>query len=148
MVWGAFSVKGPSELVVMEGKQDPAKYISILNDALLPFIEKHDKNIIFQQDNAAIHTARVTKEWFSQHSVSVMKWPARSPDLNPIENLWGMMARDVYKDGKQYDTKNDLKNAIYDAWDKFSRETAVKLRDSMCNRCISVIERRGLKIDY
>ena len=79
----------------MVGKQDAAKYVSILNDALLPFIHEHNQDIIFQQDNAASHTARVTRDWLTEHSIDVMKWPVLSSDLNPIENIWGMMARDV-----------------------------------------------------
>ena len=58
------------------------------------------------------------------------------------------MARDVYKTGKQYETKNDLENAIYSAWEKFNRNRAVKHGDSMPNRCISVLERGGLITVY
>jgi hypothetical protein len=41
-----------------------------------------------------------------------MDWSALSPGLNPIENLWGILVRAVYADGKQYYTINDLKQAI------------------------------------
>ena len=61
---------------------------------------------IFQQDNAPIHVSRHSKAFFSDKNVV----PALSPDLNPIENLWGKVARQVY--GKQYDSKVSLTGTI------------------------------------
>ncbi len=46
-----------------------------------------DADFIFQQDLAPAHTAKGTKSWFNDHGVTVLVWPANSPDLNPIENL-------------------------------------------------------------
>ncbi len=45
-----------------------------------------DADFIFQQDLAPAHTAKGTKSWFNDHGVTVLDWPANSPDLNPIEN--------------------------------------------------------------
>lgn len=41
-----------------------------------------------------MHRAAVVYNWFSQHpDIQVIRWPAKSPDLNPIENLWGLMVQ-------------------------------------------------------
>ncbi len=52
-----------------------------------------DVDFIFQQDLAPAHTAKSTKSWLNDHGVGVLDWPANSPDLNPIENLCGIVKR-------------------------------------------------------
>ncbi len=54
-------------------------------------------NFIFQQDNAPGHCLRMTKAWFQSTEIKVMGWPARNPDLNLIEKLWGRMAVQLAK---------------------------------------------------
>ena len=100
-------------------------------------------DFIFQQDNASIHTSRETKEFFQEHDVEVLEWPALSPDLNPIENVWGKLAQAVYANGKQYDTKEDLKRAILFEWDALLQEYLATLIRAMKKRCIDVIKAIG-----
>ncbi len=62
---------------------------------MLPSADKlyGDADFIFQQDLAPTHTAKVTNSWFNDHGVTVLNWPANSPDLKPIDNLWGFVKR-------------------------------------------------------
>ncbi len=78
----------------------------------------------------------------------MLPWRARSPDANPIENLWGLLAQRVYHNGKQYDTIEDLKESVRLAWDAIDVCVLDSLISSMPRRLISIIERRGGQTEY
>ena len=77
-----------------------------------------------------------------------MAWPERSSDLNPIENLWADIARNVYGGGKQYNSVNDLKSAILTAWMQIPLNTTGKLVASMKDRIYEVILKNGGHTHY
>ncbi len=97
-----------------------------------------DADFIFQQDLAPAHTAKATKSWFNDHGVTVLDWPANSPDLNPIENLWGIVKR------KMRDTRpnnaDDLKATVKETWSSIPPQQCHKLITSMPRRIEAVIK--------
>ena len=116
MIRGGISSEGLTELAFLDWRQSSADYIKILEDHLLPFGEAYyGNNFIFQQDNASIHTSKLTKTFFQNRNFKVVGRPACFPDLNPTVNVWGMLSRLVYNNGRQFHSKSDLENAIRNA---------------------------------
>ena len=60
--------------------------------------------------HAARHTTEYLASVFARHK-KIMQWPACSPDLNPVENLWSNLWK-IYSGGRQYTSKNALEDAI------------------------------------
>ena len=148
-IWAAISYYGLSSIAVIDGTMDSDKYIKVLDKCLLPFAaEDCPIDWIYQQDNAPCHTSKATKEYLSDSSVDLLPLSAKSPDLNIIENLRGVLVRDVYKNSQQYENKKELKNAIIACWNKIEDSTIQNMYDSMHKRCIQVIERDGRKTKY
>ena len=100
MVWAAISTELKSSLVFMI--RDPSakkngysarSYIWALEEGLLPIYEEGQA---FQQDNASIHTAKITKDWLDAHNIELILWPPHSPDLNPIKHVWKALKQKLY----------------------------------------------------
>ncbi len=68
----------------------------------------------FQQDLAPAQTAKSTKSWLNDHGVGVLDWPANSPDLNPIENLWDIVKRNMRN--KRPKHADELKATVKETW--------------------------------
>jgi transposase len=149
MIWASFGSKGKSEICFVDGKLNATGYRNVLENHLANCGESiGGSNWKFQQDNAPIHRAKVTIEWFKEQKINVIDWPPYSPDLNPIENLWGLLARRVYSNGKQYTTINELKTAITRCWAEIPQKNIDGLIASMPNRIFDVIRLNGAKTKY
>jgi transposase len=144
MFWGAFGFNGKSLLVCLKGNQNAEDYQNTLDEHLAPCFDDLAVNPgVFQQDGASIHTAGSTLRWFHDRQCRKLAHPAKSPDLNPMENLWSIVERAVYARNKQYQRVADLKAAVIAAWDAIPLSTLRKLVDSMHQRTIMVIESKG-----
>ncbi|KAG2780071.1 hypothetical protein PC116_g19564 [Phytophthora cactorum] len=72
-----------------------------------------------------------------------MVWPARSPDCNPIENVWSVLAARDNAHGRQYRTVSKLEAAIMGAWTSIEQKYLLKLVESMPRCCLAVIKQKG-----
>ena len=91
----------------------------------------HGEVWIFQQDNAAIHDASITKKYLLEQKITLLDHPASPPDFNPLEKLWGLIVAKVYEGGWQYSAISELKKAILHAWEKIPSVQLQKLVDSI-----------------
>lgn len=152
MVWAALLPNGVIQIEQIKGRYDSAKYIEFLDQKVKPFLDENlcTNNYIFQQDNASIHVSKQTKEWLCNNFSSILEWPAKSPDLNPVENVWKMLSDLVY-DGPEYKSQSDLWDAISRAAAKLMDEKSdilKKLTAEMPKRLLKVIKNKGNIIDY
>ncbi len=95
IIWDAMSSAGVGPFCFLKTNVTAPVYQEISEHFLLPSADQlfKDADFISQQDLAPNYTAKSTKSWLNDHGVGVLDWPANSPDLNPIENLWGSVKR-------------------------------------------------------
>ena len=81
MVWGDVSQHHRTELVVIAGNRKAVRYREdILLPHVVPFLQAHPE-MTLQHDNATSHTACSVRDYLQERNVSVLPWPAKSPDL-------------------------------------------------------------------
>lgn len=153
--WGWMSDAGPGELVKINGRFTATEYVNILDNVMLPSVRQlypHPEPIVFVQDNSPIHTAQIVQQWFQNHEdIQLLNWPAKSPDLNPIENLWGIMVREWedVEDGPNIRTADALDRHVNSVWERLrGRSVCENLVRSMRERLQTTINTGGLWTKY
>lgn len=144
MVWGCMSGQGVGVLLFIDGTVNAIKYREILENGLqpsIPQLQTGDGDYIFQQDGAACHTAKSVLGWMKEQQVPLMEWPSNSPDMSPIENLWGIMKRALRNNPVR--TKEQLREKIEEIWSGITPELCRDLVHSMPRRMAAVIKRKG-----
>ena len=161
MVWACFGGNGArSNLVFMPGDPDSKKgdvtslvYIEVLADEVPTLWEP---GLIFMQDNAPIHTARIIKAWFEENGIEVEEWPPYSPDMNPIEHVWKKLKKWVHEHHPELETmtgdnvviKQRMLEALQEGWDALPQDFLDKLVESMEDRVKALLKAEGWHTKY
>ena len=100
-VWNCIADGARSPLLMYSGKLNGDAYVKAIEEALPLFVENifdsSNQNWMFMYDNALSRRSKYTLKWFENKGIKIMKWPAVSPDLNPIENLWDLIDKKLKK---------------------------------------------------
>ena len=150
MVWAGISAQGKTDLNVIDnGTLTALRYVNeILDVYVRPYAGAVGENFILMDDNARAHTARITDQYLEQATIVRMEWPARSPDLNPIEHAWDMLQTAVSSRPVQPASVQELRQALLEEWDSIPQYKIRRLVSSMRRRCQAVIEARGHHTRY
>ena len=146
MVWRSFGAGKVGDLFRVKGILNKEGYHSILQRHAIPCGQcLIGANFILQQDNDPKHTSKLCKNYLEKKQaagiLSLMEWPAQSPDLNPIELLWEQLDRMVRK--KCPSSQSNLWEGLLEAWGEISPDYLNKLTARMPKVCKAVIDANG-----
>ncbi|GFV96899.1 transposable element Tcb2 transposase [Trichonephila clavipes] len=150
MVWAGIMINGRTRLhVVANGTMTSQRYI---DEVLLPHVRLFrgavgDK-FVFMDDNATCHRTLAVQDYLDSEGIQRLVWPARCPDLNPIENVWDALGRQVA--GRNYPpiNKNTLIRALTEEWDKWPQQLLDNVVQSMVRRVECCITLHGGHIPF
>ncbi|QRW16926.1 DDE superfamily endonuclease [Rhizoctonia solani] len=106
------------------------------------------EKVIFMQDNASSHKAHIVQDWCQENGLEVFEWPANSPDLNPIENLWDQIKRELYSYETPASGMLELWERVQEIWDKVSAQKCQDLIECMPRRIQACIKAKGGPTKY
>ncbi len=144
--WGGFCIKGTTSLFCFRRIMDGKFYVEILEKQLPEVRSMLRGRWRLQQDNDPKHTSRIAKEFLDNNVPEVMDWPSNSPDLNPIENLWAIVKRNV--ELRRPKNLSELEHFLGEEWGNIPNSLLINLVNSMSQHCKEVIEKNGERISY
>lgn len=159
MIWGSICHSSKSDLVFWDkkvwGNINSTTYQQHILPSLRDFYElmrdtspPELPDVLVMQDNALPHKAKTTIAWLQDERISLLDWPASSPDLNPIENVWALMKERINRRRPRPATLETMRVAIQEEWDAISPTEIDSYISSMPRRVQAVIAMRGGHINY
>ncbi|GFX58862.1 transposable element Tcb1 transposase [Trichonephila clavipes] len=148
MAWGGIGYHSRTPLVRIVDTLNSQRYISEeLEPVVLPYIQGL-ATAIFQQGNARPHMARIIQRFFVNHQIELLPWPARSPDLSPIENMRSMVDQRLTQITSPAATPDQLWRRVEFSWSAVPQEYIQSLFESMPRSMAAVISNNGSYSGY
>lgn len=150
MLWGGISYEARTEIVIFSrGGITAQRYLEeVLEDHVIPFVPFIGDEFVLMHDNARPHIARCVTEYLDAVGIQRLPWPARSPDLNPIEHIWDNLKRRVRARSPAPNTIEELKTAVEEEWYNIPQSDIQDIMDGLRNRMLEVIRARGGNTSY
>ena len=143
MLCGCFSAAGTGNLVRVEGIIKKEQYEKILkeNSKQSAVKVRLGRHFVFQHDIDPKHTSHLVKNYLLKAKITSLHWPAQSPDLNPIENLWGELKSRVH--ARKPSNLQQLEQFAKEEWAKIPEDRCLQLVANYPKRLMAVIEIEG-----
>ena len=146
MVWGAFTGFDKSPLVIMAlGERTAKHFVQKVYEGTLSgfyFMLDEPEELTLMKDGALVHQSKYSKSWRQAHSMKKLVYPANSPYLNPIKNLWKIV-KDLLRHHNMPKNKQEMIQLIKQVWDEVSLHQLRCLIANMLNRMQAMISANG-----
>ncbi len=134
MVWGCMSAAG------IQGNMNANMYCDMLKQSMIPSLRRLGRRAAFQHYYDPKHTSKTTTALLKKLRVKVMDWPSMSPDLTPLEHLWGILKQ---KMENKVSNIHQLCDVIMEEWKRTQVATCEALVNSMPKRVKAMLENNG-----
>ncbi len=151
LIWGAIWIGGRSGLHIMRRTMNSERYVQVLESHVYPLafrLGDPSTDWLYMDDNATPHRSHVTRAYKALAGIRTIPWPARSPDLNPIENVWSLLKLQVRKKLHHSDGLSELEHLLSQCWQSISQDVMDHLIESMPSRTAAVIKHHGGSTEY
>ncbi|GFT23435.1 transposable element Tcb2 transposase [Trichonephila clavipes] len=150
LVWGGIMLGSRTDLHIFDaGSVNGTRYC---NEIYLPHVRLFrgamGLQFLFMDDNAPCHRTVAAEQLLESEDIERMDWPARSPDLNPIEHVWDFLGRRLADRTLPPVTIRELRLALQDEWTAMPHQLIDTLILSMGRRCETCLAVRGDHIPY
>ena len=95
-----------------------------------------------------VHTARISVDFLTTAGIDVLLWPAQSPDINIIGNIWSSMSRFINGMNPIPRTVAELRAAVHIAWQRESQARIRRLVASVPRRLRAIVDAQGEHVNY
>lgn len=153
-VWGCISsnFKGPLVILRQGERMNQHRYLNeVMKPHGIPFFEKvweAEGGAYWMDDGARYHTTKAVRAHCEKQGLIRMPWPAQSPDLNPIENIWRLMKVRISKRRHRIQSIEEMERVLLEEWDRITPEDCRKCIASMPRRMELVCKNKGGSIRY
>ena len=149
MVWAGISIVERTQLHIVQGNMNAQYYRdNILQSIVLPIRNRLGDRFCLMDDNARPHRARIITTFLDDNEIQRLEWPAMSPDLNPIENIWGILGRRVRNHNPPISSVQTLTAALLEEWDNIEQAVIRNTISSMRRRCMECVNVNGASTHY
>jgi hypothetical protein len=152
MCCACFSYRGVGPIMRSQRNFTSEQYVNFFENQVIPYAEQNfpDLDFYILQDNSRIHTSFITTAYLVLRMGvdRVIPHAPRSPDCNPIKNLFGIFCKELRNNQLIYDNQNQLWAAIQDRWTRIDIQTGQSLAESMPQRYNEILAKNGSTTHY